>query len=90
MVDMQNDEWFDFIVVGGGTSGLVIAARLSENPNVKVLVLEAGDSHLNDPKVNMPSGWPALLETDADWNLKTVPQVSCGITEDHPVKLTDV
>lgn len=35
-------ETFDYIVIGGGTSGLVVAARLTENPNVKVGVLEAG------------------------------------------------
>jgi choline dehydrogenase len=33
---------FDFIVVGGGTAGNVVAGRLAENPNVKILVVEAG------------------------------------------------
>lgn len=67
---------FDYIIVGGGTSGLVLANRLSENPEVKVLVLEAGKSYLGDPRISMPAGWPALLETEADWNFKIIPQVS--------------
>ena len=67
---------FDFVVIGGGTAGLVVAARLTENPNVNVVVLEAGDSYIGDPRINLPAGWPALLGTEADWNFKTTPQVS--------------
>lgn len=89
-MNTHDDEWFDYIIVGGGTSGLVVAARLSENPDVKVLVLEAGDSHLNDPKINMPTGWPALLETDADWNFTTIPQVEFEMIEHCPIKSADL
>lgn len=39
---LQNDDAFDFLVVGGGTSGSVVASRLSENNNFKILLLEAG------------------------------------------------
>ena len=78
---------FDYIVIGGGTSGLVVATRLTERPDVKVLVLEAGDSYIGDPRVSMPAGWPALLESEADWNFKTVPQVSSFPNKNslHPV-----
>ncbi|KAI1331757.1 hypothetical protein F5Y16DRAFT_243319 [Xylariaceae sp. FL0255] len=47
-------ETFDYIVVGGGTSGLVVAARLSEDADVKVLVIEAGADKRNDPALQTP------------------------------------
>jgi choline dehydrogenase-like flavoprotein len=67
---------FDFVIIGGGTAGLVLAARLSEDANTQVLVIEAGEDLSDDPRVNLPAMWPQLQETDTDWQLKTVPQVS--------------
>lgn len=66
----------DYIIVGGGTAGLVIANRLSEDPDVEVLVLEAGQNLLHDPRVQIPAAWRSLLKTEADWNFRTTPQVS--------------
>ena len=66
---------YDFVVVGGGTAGLVLAARLSEDPNASVLAIEAGDDHLSDPNISIPALWPALLSSDADWSFATTPQV---------------
>ncbi|KAJ4207382.1 hypothetical protein NW767_002633 [Fusarium falciforme] len=63
----------DYIIVGGGTSGLVVANRLSEDPNVQVLVLEAGDDLTADPRVNIPAFWTALLGSDADWQYLRLP-----------------
>ncbi|KAJ7737459.1 alcohol oxidase [Mycena maculata] len=50
---------FDFIVVGGGTSGLVAAARLTEDPNIVVGVIEAGQYRPNDPVIEIPQSYAA-------------------------------
>ena len=42
---------YDYVVVGGGTAGLCVAARLTENPDVKVGVIEAGANRMDDPQV---------------------------------------
>ncbi|KAI0544664.1 hypothetical protein F4679DRAFT_564189 [Xylaria curta] len=64
----------DYIIVGGGTSGLVLANRLSENPSIKVVVLEAGKDLSLDPRVNIPALWTSLMGSDADWQYKSLPQ----------------
>ncbi|KAI1773042.1 putative GMC oxidoreductase [Hypoxylon cercidicola] len=64
----------DYIIIGGGTSGLVVANRLSENPDVKVLVLEAGKDLSEDPRANIPALWTTLMGSESDWQYKSVPQ----------------
>jgi len=66
-------EHFDFIVVGGGTAGCVLAARLSREPGTRVLLLEAGAAQ---PSAAMsdPLTWPRLAGTAVDWDYQTVPQ----------------
>ena len=49
---------FDYIVVGGGLAGLVVACRLSEDPQKKVLVIEAGADHKDNPRVKTPGSNP--------------------------------
>lgn len=66
----------DYVIVGGGTSGLVVANRLTENPNVHVIVLEAGEDTTADPRVNIPAFWTSLMGSEADWRYETLPQVS--------------
>src|SRR5215468_835526 len=57
---------YDFVIVGGGTAGCVLAARLSANPEVTVLLLEAGAAQSPAGAENPPA-WPALLESPANW-----------------------
>lgn len=67
---------YDYVVVGGGTSGLVVASRLTENPNVHVLVLEAGANRLGDPRITTPGLALATWDNpDFDWEFMTTPQV---------------
>ncbi|PWY82101.1 oxidoreductase [Aspergillus heteromorphus CBS 117.55] len=64
----------DYIIIGGGTAGLVVANRLAENPNIEVLVLEAGPDRTSEGRVQDPAAWPTLTGSDVDWQFQTVPQ----------------
>ncbi|KAJ7856682.1 aryl-alcohol oxidase-like protein [Mycena olivaceomarginata] len=66
---------YDFVIVGGGTAGLVVANRLTENPAVNVLVLEAGVSNQGVLDSNIPFFVNNLLAPNIyDWNYTTTPQ----------------
>ncbi|PQE07453.1 aryl-alcohol dehydrogenase protein [Rutstroemia sp. NJR-2017a BBW] len=77
---------YDYIIIGGGTAGLTIACRLSEDPNIQVLVLEAGANRLKDPNILTPGLVGALYDNpDYDWEFKTVPQkILSGRQIPHP------
>ncbi|ESZ92043.1 aryl-alcohol dehydrogenase [Sclerotinia borealis F-4128] len=70
-------ETYDYIIIGGGTAGLTVACRLSEDPNLQILVIEAGANLVDDPKILTP-GLVGTLYDDPmyDWEFKTVPQVT--------------
>jgi choline dehydrogenase len=68
---------YDFIVVGIGSAGCVLANRLSENPKIKVLLLEAGPSQIPpeiENHIEIPALWPTLLGSAVDWGYRSVPQ----------------
>ncbi|KAI5121995.1 hypothetical protein M0805_001828 [Coniferiporia weirii] len=72
---------YDFIIIGGGTAGLAIASRLSEDANHTVLVLEAGDTgELVQDRIDIPSDTYSngLLGTTYDWQFTTVAQPNAG------------
>ncbi|MBP0581207.1 GMC family oxidoreductase N-terminal domain-containing protein [Labrys sp. LIt4] len=69
---------YDYVIVGGGSAGCVLAARLSENPAVRVLLLEAGGRDSN-PYIHMPVGFAKMTAGPLTWGLKTAPQRhACG------------
>ncbi|KAI9713259.1 MAG: hypothetical protein M1820_001246 [Bogoriella megaspora] len=69
---------YDYIILGGGTAGLVVASRLSEDPETTVLVVEAGDFERTNPNVTDPSGLGIGKNTRVDWNYDTAPQIYGG------------
>ncbi|KAJ3566725.1 hypothetical protein NP233_g6822 [Leucocoprinus birnbaumii] len=76
-----NGNQFDYIIVGGGTTGLTLARRLSDDPKVKVLVLEAGQSGVGNPTVTVPEKSFSFIATGIDWLYSTSPQVHANNLE---------
>ncbi|KAF5534571.1 choline dehydrogenase mitochondrial [Fusarium napiforme] len=74
-VAAPSKDTYDYIVVGGGTAGVAVAARLSEGlPYANILLIEAGPAVDNEPKINIPGMKGSTLGTKYDWNFTTVPQ----------------
>lgn len=65
---------YDYIIIGAGSAGCVMANRLSANPEITVLLIEAGPKD-RSPYIHMPAGLPKLAHrTDINWNYSTAPQ----------------
>ena len=74
MVPEPTADAFDVIVVGAGSAGSVLAARLSEDPTLRIALVEAGGPAF-DPRIADPLAWPALQGSAVDWGFATMPQV---------------
>ena len=68
---------YDYVIVGAGSAGCVLASRLSENPDARVLLLEAGPPDTAD-EIHIPAAVNLLFKTAYDWDYQTVPQDRAG------------
>ncbi|CDO78283.1 GMC oxidoreductase [Trametes cinnabarina] len=78
-IDDVKDKSFDYIICGGGTAGLTLGARLSEDPNTTVLVLEAGAANIGDMAILRPASYGSHFgKSEYSWNHETTKQKSTG------------
>lgn len=74
---MVTRQSYDYIIIGSGSAGSVLASRLSEDPQTSVLVLEAGPK-AEALEIDMPAGFSQLFKSKWDWNFETIPQPGLG------------
>ena len=68
---------YDYVIVGAGSAGCVLANRLSEDPAVRVLLLEAGPPDTNQ-NIHVPLGYLQLGATEVDWDYHSAPEQECN------------
>src|SRR5437879_12378167 len=75
--DEGSGKMFDYVIVGAGSAGCVLASRLSEDPDVQVLLLEAGPPDTKE-NVHVPLGYLKLAGPDVDWDYHSAPERACA------------
>jgi len=70
----NNQTTFDYVILGGGTAGLVVASRLSEDPSISVAVIEAGHVERTNPIVTNTTVLGIAKNTPVDWQYVGAPQ----------------
>ena len=68
-----NNKAYDYVIAGAGSAGCVLAARLTEDPGTRVLLLEAGGP-ASPKEVRIPAAFSKLYKTSVDWNYSTEPE----------------
>ncbi|MEV3859042.1 GMC family oxidoreductase N-terminal domain-containing protein [Streptomyces sp. NPDC050095] len=76
---MSKDRTYDYVIVGAGSAGCVLAGRLSEDPSVRVALVESGPRD-RKPEIRIPAAFPKLFRTPYDWDYATTKQ---GALEDR-------
>src|SRR5260370_19406268 len=74
---MKTRQEFDYIIVGAGSAGCVLAARLSQDPKIRVALVEAGGPD-DAPEISMPVAFPQLFKTKYDWDFTSEPEPGFG------------
>jgi choline dehydrogenase len=70
-------EAYDYVIVGAGSAGCVLAGRLSEDPDARVALVEAGGQD-SQPEIHIPAAFPALFKSGLDWDLLGEPEPGLG------------
>lgn len=73
--------------MGAGTAGCVLATRLSEHPDISVLLLEAGGSEEDNPVIRVPFAALELQNSEVDWAYRTEPQQKACLGMDRQVRI---
>jgi choline dehydrogenase len=73
----MSPQTYDYVIVGAGSAGCVLAARLSEDPDVSVLLIEAGPPDTKE-NIHVPVAFGSLLKSDVDWDYATAPEDGCN------------
>jgi choline dehydrogenase-like flavoprotein len=65
---VSDGQVYDYVIVGAGSAGCVVAGRLSEDAGARVALLEAGGED-SQPEIHIPAAFPALFKSSLDWDL---------------------